>query len=448
MVASDLADALSSLKERSLEQAVPGLELLDVLGMSDLERLPPEVEERELSTVEIEGSRLFVLRLRVPPQRELTRPALGLWAVRNELSPPRRTGSVDLRMDFLFDSSARLISVLPVPGTLRDAPGMRYLQLGDLWMDMRCMQPSDPRAMDRHAEAARLRSSVAAAAGAYLIRLFGARAPAVEPCGRTSYVYECEEPGGPRVRQLSFDELGLLLSGEDCHLSRQGRVYVVLPTTYVPGGSVDIGFYDAIGGTELDLSREDLAFVIGCGSGVDLILAARRAAYAYSLEVNPFAVASARTNLAVAGLRDRALVDWGDLRDLAVGSRSMPLHLSGKITRVLWNMAYESSRVPSSAPLLMADFHDGYAVLDWFIPFLAHTPILAPDWRALLWNIVRDEGELERRFAGPGLRVRLLSEGNTCVVSPTRGAVAPAPALVHFPRPGGRQEGAGPGEAG
>ena len=438
---SVLARALRKLKEGSLNQAIPGLELLKILSMDGFPDLPSEVQERELFGAEIGGVELLILRLSVRLPEKLRNPAPGLWIVANEIVPCRPPGSGAVGMDFLFDAEAHLLGIFPVPDPLgpgRDRasrsgpsqsterhgacrePEIGYFDLTELWMDIRRIQPGDPGAPDSYAGWAARRSLYSRSVEGYLHELLGAGSCAIAPCGRVSYVYESEAHGGPYVRQMSFGDLGLLLSRNDSRFSAAGNVFIVLPTTYVPGRSVDIGYHDAIRGPELGLCQEDVVFVMGFGSGLDLISAARRASFAYGMEVNPFSVASGRTNLAVAGLEHKAMLDWGDLRDLAEGSPCIPRHLCGRITKVIWNMAYESSRARPVDPVLMGDFHDGYAVLDWFVPFLARTKILAPRWKALLWNIVSEPQELVRRFQDFGLQAEASRESDTFIVSPAR----------------------------
>ena len=133
---------------------------------------------------------------------------------------------------------------------------------------------------------------------------------------------------------------------------------------------------------ELDVRRGDTVLEIGCGTGRNLIRAARAwpQARLYGLDISDAMLTTARTRIAKAGLADRIVLAQGD----AAGFDPMALFGSARFDRVLFS--YTLSMIPPwrdalaqglaiTAPtgrLTMVDFgtQAGWPAV-WRKPFLA-----------------------------------------------------------------------------
>ncbi len=416
------------------DAVIPGRALSDVL---QLEEEKAEVAFKECRSIDLSIEKARVLRvLLLKNNTGGFRKDLNI--VKNELV--YQEGEEDgVYLDFIYRGE-RLVGVVPVVYRIngrevteedRAAPwlllhmtrlDLHYYDFSDLWFDMNGIQPGEEGECD---EILPWVEGVETLLAQYLRRVYGDNAFCVQRTPRAKFVLETVRKsnfadGSPSAIYYyqPFGLAELLHYYEEAKATGrplEGTVYVSLPSAYVPGKFIDIEYYNAIVEEDFGLEWEDSLLVIGYGAGVDLIHAARKCGAILGLEVNPFSVASARTNYRLAQVGADASLLWEDARTyLRQGSR--PDERMAKINKLLWNMPYENEGT-KGRPVRMHDFYDNYSVLEWFLPLLAESTLFRGDLVALLWNLGTDEELLREWAESYGFGTRSDRERNILLLS-------------------------------
>lgn len=432
-----ISSSVDKMLRKTSLNASGGIELLSVLGLDALEQIPPEAYRRKVFTAYASGRKLFIFRLYFHTSENVNRLKADISMVANELLHFKQMKNKDVALDFIFTGKGHLIGIIPVPffsdneeeslAQLK-TPQMKhrlreisifYYDCGELWLDLKQIQNSSHRRLSYIKKYKRERKQIRDLFSSYMKSVYSQNAEVINPYGKTVYVYERKRDNGWSFMHFSLDELESCiidgkLGGND--ILDEG-IFAALPGTYVPGKYIDIGYYDAIDGNDINLNGNDIIFVIGFGSGLDLIHSLRHAGSAFAIEVNPFGVASAKANLKVLGWHGRAEIVWNDFRELVEGVIKMPTEYHGRITKLLWNIPYESLKSIEN-PLELKDYFDNYSLLDWFVPFLSKSSMFATGWRALFWKIADGSSDMEEYFTKYGFKALPNDDENICVVFP------------------------------
>lgn len=342
-------------------------------------------------------------------------------SVGNIFSKELVMGNYDIiYIDFIFNSKYQLIGILPIVNLNDDCKlkDIFYYDTSEFWIDLNRLQPKSPDIKYIHRISQKI-IYMKNIISIYIKYVYGDIAKYICKYDKTTYVYEhYRNDGGLSFKHFSFDSLkSFILNGGYKKFGRiNSNLFISLSGAYVPGKYIDIGYYDAIGGKEFGITENDIVFVIGFGAGLDLIYSLKIANAAYGIEINPFGVMSTDMNLKVAKLRHKAHIDLNDMRDIVSG-KSIPNEYRGKITKLLWNIPYESSK-RIDTPKHLKDFFDNYTVLEWFVPYLSQTDIFADNWKILLWKIVDDNQRIEDYFQKYDFRTITHNDENICIVLP------------------------------
>jgi hypothetical protein len=174
---------------------------------------------------------------------------------------------------------------------------------------------------------------------------------------------------------------------------KEGRwvaVVPVFPSVFTALPDDDRVFYDHLMGLHpsnfsFPGSPSSRQLILGTGSGVDSLLTRLSSSGdLWATDLNPFAVASARTLFRLFGQEDKATFQVLDNLTDEQGRA----HFSRPFDRVIWNMPADPLK-SRAEPVDLLAIHDGVSgTLERFVSALSGA--LGPDGRALIWNTMTD----------------------------------------------------------
>lgn len=432
-----LSSALKKLADNASIEALAGIELLKTLGFDKLPKIPSEAHNYDAFTLYLGLHKLYVLRLSFNTPEVFTKLKANITMVANELLQFKLLQNKYIYLDFIFTRKGFLIGILPIPVLFNSSDknlnelktpkekrnlekmNIEYYDCCELWIDLLKLQNGFSKRFNYIKKYHKKSNRIKKLLSQYIKTIYGHNASVLKAYGKVVYIFECKRETGWTFKHFSLDELKCCFT--DGRLNNpdftNSSIYVSLPGAYVPGKYIDIGYYDAIDGKDINIGKNDTVFVIGFGAGLDLIHSLKKANTALAVEINPFGVASAKANLKVLGLQDRAFIIWEDIREIADGNVYAPDKFHGKITRLLWNIPYESMTQIEN-PLSLKGFYDNYSLFNWFVPYLIENKLLAVNWRALFWKIADDNNVMEGYFTKHGFKIDSNNEENICIVTP------------------------------
>jgi hypothetical protein len=398
---------------------IPGVELLKVLNFPNLlSQLP--YESIELKTFSA-GSVLRIPCSCLQKQTSASHQIFGrfwdlLWY---ELVPPDKCTSKPSQLDFLLTPEGEWIGVYPYlnPSIFNSQFHPNYIYLSECWLDLASWHSRFELTECLHTMQETYRIEWDLLHQEYQQWIKHTAGYQFKTVLSTTFFYQYQRGTYGNIGRFKLRSAPQSLA----HIhSEQIRspLYVALPTTYVPGQMADMDYLDAIQQPAFGLNNNSTVLVVGTGSGLDMILARAISSCVVGLEINPFAVASTRINLQLSQLSGNSTVYWEDFQECMnrYSCGVFPEIHPQTITHFLWDMAYESIRTNNTVPQSLTAYHDGYSVMNWFIPFLKQNPYFAPGWKALLWNIINDPVYFQQQFVSQGLACTPIPEENRCYV--------------------------------
>lgn len=176
----------------------------------------------------------------------------------------------------------------------------------------------------------------------------------------------------------TFDDLGTYLDGLE--RTTDEVVIPVLPTVYKPQLG-DKLYYDYL--LTSDIAKGDKVLVIGCGSGADSWMVARKTeSTVYVVDINPMSVINTKSTARIAGFDVKGVA--GDIRTVELPADFRDFDY------VLWNMPFV--HLASDMEMLQGrSFHDGDdgSILTDFLELLPS--LLKEDGKAILLNLAPAE---------------------------------------------------------
>lgn len=322
-------------------------------------------------------------------------------------------------LDFVFDFKQRILAIVPLVFENEKYTKLNFIKnikffyydCCELWIDMNKIQPTYSKRFNYIKKFKRKKLFMQKLLKIYINNLYPYTE--INEYGKATYVYEYRlNDNGLAFKHISFDKLETFNFDS---INRNSKFFISLAGAYTPGKYIDIGYYDAIEGNKFNITNDDIVFVIGFGAGLDLIHCLKNAKLAYGIEINLFGIISAKLNLKISKLQTKATIAWADMRQIVSNNLKIPQAFYGKITKLLWNIPYESIK-PINNPVLLKDFFDNYSVLEWFIPYLYKNNAFAPNCKALLWKIVDKNNWIENSFQKYGFKILSYNDENICIV--------------------------------
>lgn len=418
---------------------IAGIDLIKVLGIDMLPEIPSQAYKGRVFFAEnILGCKLVIVRLYFLKNVDKTVLKTDIRMVLNEMMPPNKEWAKDVCIDFVFTPRGRLLGMIPIPFIIGDKEeslyaikqsalryklkelNISYYDSCELWLNLKNLQPTSENRLNYIKLYKKRVSFFKKLLHGYINSIYGLNSEVIKSYGNITYIYQYNRFGGWCFKHFSLDDIETYIAeGKlDEYDSNEAKIYISLPGTYTPGKYIDIGYYNAIEGSQINIDYEDIVFVIGFGAGLDVIQSAKKASLTYGIEINPFAVASAKANIKLAGLQDVTIVEWNDARELVKGNIEVPKNIAGRITKLLWNLPYESTK-PKKNPLRLKDFFDNYSVVAWLAPYLANNSILSEKWSALFWRIVDNSECFENYFKLLGFQAISYDDENICIIAST-----------------------------
>lgn len=321
-----------------------------------------------------------------------------------------------IALDFIFNRKLQILGIVPVIfkdenynviKTKSIDAKILYYDCCELWIDMNKIQPSYPKRVKYIKSFTKRKLFMQQILQIYIKTLYSE----INKYGKATYVYEYYLHDGLAFKHIPFNKLETF----NLKTITNSKFYISLAGAYTPGKYIDIGYYDAIEGNKFNITNDSTVFVIGFGAGLDLIHSLKNAKDGYGVEINLFGIISTKVNLEISKLQNKATIVWGDMRQMVNNSIAIPEQFYGKITKLLWNIPYESIK-PIRNPILFSDFFDNYSVLEWFIPYLYKNNAFAPKCEALLWKIVDNNDWIENAFKKYGFEILSYNDENICII--------------------------------